>query len=488
MAGVVAAVICGIVLRFVSAGQLWLDESISVQIAHRSVPHLLAALRRDGSPPLYYLLLHFWMNVFGTSTEAVRTLSSVISLFALPLGWFVGRALGGRRLAVIMLLLVTSTPWALRYSTETRMYSLILVEVLAGILVVLWARAQPTLGRLGAVTCLTAAMAYTHYWTLYLLAPVFGWLAFRREWRINVAMAAAVLPFAPWIPSFIYQLRNTGTPWAVPADFKIFQSALVAWGGPEQTGSLLALAMIALAVIGFGAVRRAGPREPVTLRPSGVPGIRVIGAFAAAPLLVAVALAAVTHSGYALRYTAVCLPFYLLLVGRGLAVLPGPRLRNAAVALVVLAGLYGGLVTALRSRTQAGPIAAVLRASARPGDVVAYCPDQLGPAVHRLLPASLGLTEIAYADPAGPAVVDWVDYSQRVHALPPAQFAVDVLDAAGKNHSVWLVTQDGYRVFGGVCPQVADVLSSERGAPTLAVTSQGGVDEPATLAHFPPGP
>jgi mannosyltransferase len=481
----VVAVGCGVVLRFVSTGQLWLDEALSVEIARRPLPQLFSALRRDGSPPLYYLLLHAWMAVFGTSTIAVRTLSSIISLAALPLAWYVGRAIGGRRLAAIMLLLVASTPWALRYSTETRMYTLVLVEVLAGVLILLWARANPTLRALAGITVITAALAYTHYWTLYLLAPVFGWLVWRREWRIAGAMVAAVVLFAPWLPSFAYQVRNTGTPWAVPADFKIFQSALVQWGGPGQVGSLLALLMIPLAVFGVAAIRRAGPHEPVILQPTGVPGIRVIAAFAIAPLLVAVLLGVFIHSGYAYRYTAVCLPFYLLLVARGLAVLPGRVLRNSVVAVVVVAGLYGGLTTATRERTQAGQIAATLTAAARPGDVVAYCPDQLSPAVHRLLPASLGLIEIAYADPSGPALVNWVHYSQRVRALPPAQFSAQVLQAAGDHHDVWLVTQNGYRVFGGVCPQVEDVLSSERGAPTLDVTSQAGVDEPATLEHFP---
>lgn len=484
VAGIVA-VVCGVVLRFVSTGQLWLDEALSVEIARRPLPQLFSALRKDGSPPLYYLLLHAWMAVFGESTTAVRTLSSIISLFALPLAWYVGRAIGGRRLARIMLLLVASTPWALRYSTETRMYTLILVEVLAGILILMRARATPTLGRLAAVTVITAALAYTHYWSLYLLTPVFAWMVFRREWRIAGAMVASVVLFAPWLPSFFYQIRNTGTPWAVPANFKIFQSALLAWGGPNQTGSLLALLMIPLAVFGVAAIRRAGPHEPVILQPTGVPGVRVVAAFAVAPLLVAVLLGSFLHSGYALRYTAVCLPFYLLLVARGLAVLPGRLLRNSVVGLVVLGGLHGGLSTALQARTQAGQIAATLRAAARPGDVVAYCPDQLAPAVHRLLPDSLGVTEIAYADPSGPALVDWVKYSQRVRALPPAQFAVQVLQAAGDGHDVWLVTEDGYRVFGGVCPQVADVLSSERGAPTLEVTSRAGVDEPATLEHFP---
>src|SRR5207244_2530367 len=129
IAAVVAVVLASIVLRFVWTGPLWLDESLSNEIARRPLPQLLTALRHDGSPPLYYLMLHGWIAVFGDSTTAVRSLSSVISLFALPLAWLVGREIGGRRLAVPMLLMTASTPYALRYATETRMYQLIFVEV-----------------------------------------------------------------------------------------------------------------------------------------------------------------------------------------------------------------------------------------------------------------------------------------------------------------------------------------------------------------------
>ena len=34
-------------------------------------------------------------------------------------------------------------------------------------------------------------------------------------------------------------------------------------------------------------------------------------------------------------------------------------------------------------RTQAGQVAAAINAEAKPGDIIAFCPDQLGPAVYR---------------------------------------------------------------------------------------------------------
>ena len=65
--GVVVAV--GIVARFVARSHLWLDEALTVNIAAVPLRSLTGALRHDGSPPLYYALLHVWMRLFGTGSR-----------------------------------------------------------------------------------------------------------------------------------------------------------------------------------------------------------------------------------------------------------------------------------------------------------------------------------------------------------------------------------------------------------------------------------
>ena len=99
------------------------------------------------------------------------------------------------------------------------------------------------------------------------------------------------------------------------------------------------------------------------------------------------------------------------------------------LVVVVGLGLVGGLRNATEQRTQAGQVAAVLTAEAQPGDLVVYCPDQLGPSVHRLAPG--GLDEVTYPDLTSPAFVDWVDYQERLDAADPAAFADAVVARAG---------------------------------------------------------
>src|SRR5262245_54066949 len=94
VAGVIAV---GIVLRFFARSDLWADEVLSVNIARLPLSELQDALRQDGAPPLYYALLHVWMDVFGTGNESVRALSGVIGVATLVPAYYAGRRLDLRR-------------------------------------------------------------------------------------------------------------------------------------------------------------------------------------------------------------------------------------------------------------------------------------------------------------------------------------------------------------------------------------------------------
>ncbi|HWW52495.1 MAG TPA: glycosyltransferase family 39 protein, partial [Acidimicrobiales bacterium] len=137
-------VVVGVVLRFVTHSSLWLDEALTVNIARLPLPQLFAALRQDGSPPLYYLVLHFWMALFGGGDTSVRVLPALISVATLPVAWILGRTVGGRNAAVAALVLLATSPFAIRYATEGRMYSLVMLLSMVATLALIRCLRSPT--------------------------------------------------------------------------------------------------------------------------------------------------------------------------------------------------------------------------------------------------------------------------------------------------------------------------------------------------------
>lgn len=491
LAGLVAV---GVVARFVAPPELWLDEAQSVAIARLPLPELFAALEEDGSPPLYYLLLHGWTALFGTSAPAVRTLSGVLGVLTLPLAWRLARRLAGRRAAVALVVLLATSPFLIRYASETRMYSLlVLLSVLgvgAGVAVVRRPGVGPVLG-LGAVT---GALLLTHVWAFHVVA-VTGVLAllalpFHRAagLRMLAGLAVGGLLFTPWLLSFLVQLAHTGTPWASAPGFAVLPLALDAWqGGGQVRAHVLGTAFVLLAAVGLlaAATRHPGAHTLVlSLRPR--PPRLVLLALSLGTLLVAGEVSRLTGTAVHARYTSVAVSAFLALVALGVAALPGPAVR--AAVLVAVAGL--GLATALPQvatpRTQAGEVARAL-ADAAPGDVVVFCPDQLGPAVDRLVPPERGLDLVVYPDLRSAERVDWTDYATRMTATPSAAVAADVLLRAGPGSGIWVVTGPGYRVPSTQrCGDLVDALEAARGEAEPVVAPDRAILESSRLQYLPP--
>ena len=201
-----------------------------------------------------------------------------------------------------------------------------------------------------------------------------------------------------------------------------------------QEGALLFLGLTVLLLLGiFG---RGDDDRHIELDIRTQPRARLLTYVFGAGLLVALGLNYLAGGAFQSRYGAIVFPAYVILVALGLIVFRDPRVLAVAVALVVVLGFLGGARNVDTQRTQAGAVAAQLRASAKAGDAVVYCPDQLGPAVHRLGPKDLD--EFVYPSLAGPQRIDWVDYKKRL-ASPSADvgaFAAQRARARREPHPV----------------------------------------------------
>ena len=468
----VLAVLVGLALRFWTKSDLWLDEALTVNIARQPLHTLPSFLRRDGAPPLYYVLLHVWMGWFGQSDMAVRALSGVFGVVTMPLAWLAGRRLGGRRVGWAAFLLVATSPFAVRYDTETRMYSLVVLLTVLGFLALDRSLRRPRPGNLVATAAVCGLLLYTHYWSIYLIGTVLLWLAFeawrgRPEWRRGaaaslVATLAGCLTFVPWLPTFLYQSKHTGTPWATPANFAAMVSAIASFaGGSTSQGRALALMFFALAGLGlFGlAVDRRHVDLDLRTRPLGRPlAIAVAGTLAAA-----IAGGFLTRSAFDARYASVVFIPLILLVAIGMVVFRDRRVRAGMLAVAALLGLLSAIPNVTTNRTQAGQVAAQIAAAGRPGDVVAYCPDQLGPAVDRLLPPGR-YQQVTFPRGTGPEFVNWVDYAEAVHAASVTGFGQKVESLAGagtpRAHRIFMVWAPGYQSYGERCEGIVQTLQA----------------------------
>ncbi|HUD44803.1 MAG TPA: glycosyltransferase family 39 protein [Patescibacteria group bacterium] len=108
----------------VSSQSIRLDESQSLWAATKSIPALLTWTSQDVHVPLYNLMLHFWIQIFGTNIAVVRRLSFMFFLLTLPVLYKAFRQVSNYRVSLLAVTIFALSPFILWYSDEARMYTL----------------------------------------------------------------------------------------------------------------------------------------------------------------------------------------------------------------------------------------------------------------------------------------------------------------------------------------------------------------------------
>jgi hypothetical protein len=379
-----ALIVTAIALRLhgLTRHDLWIDEANTVRIARLGPSEMVTALGVDSGAPLYYAILGIWMRLWGDSETAVRSLSVLFGVLLVPATGLLAHRLAGSRAGWGAAWLMATTPMAVQFSQETRMYTLLpLLAALAVERLLVFLETGSRAALAGHAAWLLAAL-YTHNWGLFLLPAAAAAVfihprALWRDWML--AAGAIVLLYLPWVPVLASQMgsgsykfiRGVTQPpaWQLPLQsLRLFASG-VGTGGVTP-GSLLGATGGALAAAGWGILialslaRVNWRRSQVALALTGI--VPVLGA----------ALAGVIGPPIYLlgRYEILVLPLWLALVAASASALLPSRFWIGLLALWTLAlafGSYrftGNIERFDLTRTMAREVAPRLR----PGDRIVF--------------------------------------------------------------------------------------------------------------------
>ena len=156
-----------------------LDEAQSIWVSTKSVSAILAIDAQDVLVPLYEIILHVWLQVFGSSILAARSLSFLFFLITLPVLYLLAKETSSKRVAMVTLTLFSLSPFIMWYSSEARMYSLFaLITTWNHLFFVRFIRSNGASSKVGYIIT-TILGLYTHYFFIFLLATQFFYLVWR---------------------------------------------------------------------------------------------------------------------------------------------------------------------------------------------------------------------------------------------------------------------------------------------------------------------
>jgi mannosyltransferase len=399
-------------------GRYWIDEGLSVGISSHPFFDIPGLLRQDGSPPLYYLLLGLWMDVFGVGEARTHGLSVAFAVAMVPAAFMAGRALFGMRAGWYAALLAAINPFLTYYAQETRMYALIAllsVIVSATFVLAFVHRRRVWLPVFGVSLAL---LMYSHNWGLFLAvgtgAALLALLAGEPDRRgvlrdAVLTYGGVALVYLPWVPTLLFQARHTGAPWS---EAPLMKDAL---GGLTSVlgGAAPAMAFGLITASGLAALM-VGPR----LRGPKARAVLALLTMGAVALVLAWAMSQISPA-WAIRYMSVLLGPLLLLGAGGLS-----RAGNLGIlAIVVLALLWAHPRTrAVEAKSNAHTASVLVRDQLEPGDLVVAVHPEQGPLMHLYLPKGLRWAN-AMGPVPDPRIMDWRDALQRLKAAKPTPTA-----------------------------------------------------------------
>jgi len=333
---------------------VWLDEAYSIRVALLSLPDATKAAQLDVHPPLSYILLHFWVGLFGTTEIAVRSLSVLMGLLTIPAIYALGRALyDSSEVGALASLLLAVSYFHIRYSQETRAYSLM---VLLAILSMFWylqllAKGRAKYGFLYSVT--TVLLTYTHYYGLFV--PLVQNLVFALYWkrnkpRLKLWLATQLilgLVYLPWVTSTFQQTSlKHGISHYVPASFGTLVSLFTEFSNRRMSllwgfGILVLIELFSITKTG-GSFNWKEPLQSLEtfswrLSLSRLQPTILLGLWLVVPIVVSFALEGILPT-FTYKNAIVSLPGFLILAARGLKNIDLPAIRWVVViGLVVLA-------------------------------------------------------------------------------------------------------------------------------------------------------
>lgn len=194
---------------------LWRDEAFSYVFAKHSVIDIIRLAPEDFNPPLYYLLLHFWMRFFGDTEAAMRLLSFVFHVLACYVIYkFISKVIN-QRVGFLALILMFFNPMLLYFSYEARMYAMLEFFSAASMY---WFYFK----KWGWWFLASLMGLYTH---LFFLFVVFVQFICKREyWQRFVGLGFFYIPWIPVIFSSI--VRGSKGFWVNKIDLQLILSAV----------------------------------------------------------------------------------------------------------------------------------------------------------------------------------------------------------------------------------------------------------------------
>ena len=215
---ILSILLLALFLRIYDLGSesLWIDEGFSIRVAKLNLVQIIEQTSWDTHPPLHFIILHCWINIFGDSEFSTRFLSVIFGFFAIFMMYRVGTLIFNKNTGILASLLLSVSVFHIHYSQEVRMYGLMALLALCSMYFFIKLLEERNYTTSISYIVFSTLLMYTHVYgffiiiaqniyllTLFLLSKEEYKLNFRRWILFQLLL---VVLYIPWINILINQI------------------------------------------------------------------------------------------------------------------------------------------------------------------------------------------------------------------------------------------------------------------------------------------
>ena len=201
---------------FVGKTDLGYDESFSLYMALQNVPDLVRMLCQGDNPPLWELLLHYWIKIFGVSEVAIRSLSLIFSVLTVIPIYLVGEKHLHRFAGIAASLCYCFSTFSIYLAHECRVYSLLGCCTAFSLLLFISLIHQPKPLKFILLTLVNLMLMYGHYLSVWVIVMEFLLTLLVKPIRKRICKpylihaVALIVLFGPMFPVLFRRFTDSG--------------------------------------------------------------------------------------------------------------------------------------------------------------------------------------------------------------------------------------------------------------------------------------
>ncbi len=233
---------------------IWYDEAFSIYHAQFTYEHIIEMSLNDQNPPVYNIILYYWMNKFGNSIYNVRLLSVLFSLLSIPFLFYLAKKYINISAAIIASVLYLIWNELIYYSMEARCYSFVGFLVLTSIFLFLHLMLSKkfVIPTIIALSIVNVMLILSHYLSVFLLVSQFVYfiIFYTKNLKLTIkyliSVVISILLFIPWFLKIIaiIKLTSGGEYWLKAATIKDVDFLIIDFFNNYLTFCVVAITII----------------------------------------------------------------------------------------------------------------------------------------------------------------------------------------------------------------------------------------------------